>query len=226
MKQIPKDKLNIYAQLIRKYNLGDNFLYSKFFQTYSSDLDDAWHYARKKIQNKEIIKDVQFLDLEDLKTATDKMNSIGKNPDSIYRYLETDFNEKQLKLKDENIERRVRHLLALKYIEVSCEEIRKKERRTERLIYTVIVFIIISIFAVPRIIEGLTPVEKLANKYHEKSKYKYRVGAVCRDGTHSSSTGRGTCSHHGGVEKWIYQSAYSKSMEECREKAKKRSWRD
>ena len=27
--------------------------------------------------------------------------------------------------------------------------------------------------------------------------------AVCRDGTHSYSTGRGTCSHHGGVQRWI-----------------------
>lgn len=26
-----------------------------------------------------------------------------------------------------------------------------------------------------------------------------RVGSLCKDGTWSSSTGRGTCSHHGGV---------------------------
>lgn len=32
----------------------------------------------------------------------------------------------------------------------------------------------------------------------------YRVGAVCRDGTRSSATGRGTCSHHGGVDHWLY----------------------
>lgn len=31
-----------------------------------------------------------------------------------------------------------------------------------------------------------------------------RIGAVCRDGWQSSSTGSGTCSHHGGVEYWIY----------------------
>jgi hypothetical protein len=31
-----------------------------------------------------------------------------------------------------------------------------------------------------------------------------RIGAVCRDGTRSSATGRGACSHHGGVDHWLY----------------------
>lgn len=30
-----------------------------------------------------------------------------------------------------------------------------------------------------------------------------RVGAICRDGTHSSATGSGACSWHGGVASWI-----------------------
>ena len=30
-----------------------------------------------------------------------------------------------------------------------------------------------------------------------------RVGAICRDGTRSSATGRGACSHHGGVDHWL-----------------------
>jgi hypothetical protein len=30
-----------------------------------------------------------------------------------------------------------------------------------------------------------------------------RVGAVCRDGSESSATGSGACSHHGGVDHWI-----------------------
>lgn len=34
---------------------------------------------------------------------------------------------------------------------------------------------------------------------------KKRVGAVCRDGTHSYSTGSGTCSHHKGVRKWKHE---------------------
>lgn len=39
------------------------------------------------------------------------------------------------------------------------------------------------------------------------SKYewiKYRVGAICCDGSRSYSTGRGTCSHHNGVCTWLY----------------------
>lgn len=31
-----------------------------------------------------------------------------------------------------------------------------------------------------------------------------RIGAVCNDGTYSNATGRGACSHHGGVNHWVY----------------------
>lgn len=30
-----------------------------------------------------------------------------------------------------------------------------------------------------------------------------RIGAICSDGWQSYSTGRGTCSHHGGVDHWL-----------------------
>lgn len=33
----------------------------------------------------------------------------------------------------------------------------------------------------------------------------YRVGAICRDGWQSNATGRGACSHHGGVAEWLYE---------------------
>ncbi len=33
---------------------------------------------------------------------------------------------------------------------------------------------------------------------------KYRVGCGCCDGTTSKATGRGACSHHGGVKYWVY----------------------
>ncbi|WP_305983422.1 SH3 domain-containing protein [Roseivirga thermotolerans] len=36
------------------------------------------------------------------------------------------------------------------------------------------------------------------------SYYSYRIGAVCKDGSLSSATGRGACSHHGGVSTWRY----------------------
>ena len=33
--------------------------------------------------------------------------------------------------------------------------------------------------------------------------YNVRTGAKCNDGSNSSATGRGACSHHGGVAYWI-----------------------
>lgn len=35
--------------------------------------------------------------------------------------------------------------------------------------------------------------------------YKRRIGAICNDGWRSSATGRGACSHHGGVKHWLYE---------------------
>jgi hypothetical protein len=32
-----------------------------------------------------------------------------------------------------------------------------------------------------------------------------RIGAICNDGTTSTATGSGACSHHGGVKEWIYK---------------------
>jgi hypothetical protein len=34
---------------------------------------------------------------------------------------------------------------------------------------------------------------------------KVRTGCICRDGTESTATGRGACSHHGGVDHWLYK---------------------
>jgi hypothetical protein len=33
---------------------------------------------------------------------------------------------------------------------------------------------------------------------------RHRIGAVCKDGTTSTATGSGACSHHGGVSCWQY----------------------
>ena len=33
---------------------------------------------------------------------------------------------------------------------------------------------------------------------------KVRIGAKCNDGWRSSSRGQGACSHHGGVDYWLY----------------------
>jgi hypothetical protein len=33
---------------------------------------------------------------------------------------------------------------------------------------------------------------------------RHRTGATCKDGTASTATGSGACSHHGGVSCWQY----------------------
>ncbi|MEI6091658.1 MAG: hypothetical protein WCR42_14475 [bacterium] len=99
----------------------------------------------------------------------------------------------------------------------------------------------IGVFFIPRIIEGLTSPETLVNKYlhkqypsinstvinvnvltnyiHEESKSSYRIGAICMDGWRSNATGRGACSHHGGVSQWLLGYDYNKSREECKKEA-------
>ena len=32
-----------------------------------------------------------------------------------------------------------------------------------------------------------------------------RIGAICNDGWRSYATGQGACSHHGGVDYWLYE---------------------
>ncbi len=39
---------------------------------------------------------------------------------------------------------------------------------------------------------------------NQPSPGSYRTGANCNDGTSSSATGSGACSHHNGVSEWIY----------------------
>ncbi len=40
---------------------------------------------------------------------------------------------------------------------------------------------------------------------NQKETYQIRVGAICCDGSRSYATGRGACSHHGGVCQWLYK---------------------
>jgi len=89
----------------------------------------------------------------------------------------------------------------------------------------VLIVSLIGFFSLPRLIEGFTPVESICQKCLQKSKYEYRIGATCNDGWQSSATGRGACSHHGGVRQWKYHESYKKTHSECMEFAKERSWR-
>jgi hypothetical protein len=44
-----------------------------------------------------------------------------------------------------------------------------------------------------------------AKSYNKTTTYTTRISAICSDGTRSYATGRGTCSHHGGVSEWLYE---------------------
>ena len=47
-----------------------------------------------------------------------------------------------------------------------------------------------------------TPRQQVTKK---EASYSIRTGAICCDGSRSYATGRGACSHHGGVCEWLYQ---------------------
>lgn len=104
------------------------------------------------------------------------------------------------------------------------DKIKKLLNFSRRYRHAILIATLIICIALPRIIDGLTSVYNLALKYHEKSKYEYRVGAICNDGWQSNATGRGACSHHGGVKVWKYKTAYKKTWSECIVEAEKRSW--
>lgn len=91
-------------------------------------------------------------------------------------------------------------------------------------IVLIVLVSVLGVWGLPRIIDGFSSIETNTCKCYEKSKYKVRVGATCNDGWRSNATGRGACSHHGGVNEWVYKDAYSKTWEECKYYAKRRSW--
>jgi|GEM_PF-2276532 len=72
--------------------------------------------------------------------------------------------------------------------------------------------------------DRLIPVEELAKNLRERSLERIR-GAVCRDSTFSSSTGRGTCSHHGGIAYYLDTAIYHKTWKESLEEARQKTWR-
>lgn len=238
-KEIIQQKLSYFALVVRKYNIGDkDYFFSKFPGIDSSALEIAWSSALKKIQNIEIIKDASSLSEEADKVIQIKVDNFGDNSDSIYQFLNSGFDVKKLKLDDENIERRVRNIIAVRYLQNLSVEILqlhnksknsfkvKAGRFVNKIKYGLFIILVIGAFSAPRIISGLTPVDKLTEKIHKASAHKIRVGAICRDGWQSKATGRGACSHHGGVSEWIYATSYYKTIEECKKEAQQKSWRD
>lgn len=234
-----QERLNAAAIIVRKYNLGGiHFFFNRFSTCNKTQLEAAWFIAQRKIQNREIIKDALQLSAEESKEVHLKLQAVKSDNESLYKYLHNEFDVRKFKLQDEKVERRVRASLAIKYLEIQSADILNISKNEKTSLKTktssfkskfkvaLIILAIAGAMSIPRIISGLSSVETLTVKIHEQSKYNYRVGATCRDGWHSEATGRGACSHHGGVADWIYETAYHKTLEECAVEAQKLSWRD
>lgn len=271
MEEKLQSKLNQYALTIRKYNLGDkNYFFSSLHKLNKNKLSRAWTFAQKKIQNREIIKNASHITIEDSKYATFITSIFDNSTNELYKKLNSKFDVKELKLSDENVERRVRNILALRYLQNLSTEIQELQnneadsfkskalRFAKKIKYGLIAVGIVGVFSAPRIIDGLSPAENILNDYlhenyeeiktskinvdvlsnylHEDSRYKFN-GAICNDGWTSHSQGRGTCSHHKGVDYYFYKGNHSKNIQQCRSEAKniiaelktkalKRSWLD
>jgi len=97
-------------------------------------------------------------------------------------------------------------------------------------------------FSIPFVVDGLSSEKRLEriyliNEYYElkeydeitesvltnflykRSKCEVCVGAICNDGWVSYSTGHGTCSHHGGVSTWKYETTYKRTYQDCNNEA-------
>jgi len=235
-----KDELQISAVLIRKYNLGDlEYFKSRFHPVDDLLIAKAWENAQLKIQNREIIKDAQNIGRHEHQTAEDKFKSFDKQKTKLNSYLLQNFDPKELKLSAENTERRFRHLLALEYVELASVDLKKlshaktlsfKERVSNLIARYFLIILVIGgtgIFVAPKIIDKFTDPNKLGLKLYESKKNRYQFnGSICNDGWTSHSQGRGTCSHHNGVDYEFYKGDYIKSLEVCVEEAKKISWID
>ena len=238
-------KLEQHAVIIRKYDLGDeNYFYSKFPEVNKADIEVIWNKTMIKIRNREIIKTSDELNQTELIFVRKRFWQFENNAKKLYEYLFSEFDYKNLKLDDEKIERKFRNLIANKFLELNFNEIKKELKKNaeiiklqkkdkESKIINFIVFILIMSFffgsSIYRIgltvYDGLTPVETLTERIHERSKYKFN-GSFCNDGSISHSQGQGSCSWHDGVNYKFYEGDYAKSIDECKIEAIKSSWID
>lgn len=253
-----QEKLNICAKIIRKFDLGDkDYLRNSFRSQPQDKIDIAWRYGFDSLRHRDVIKNFRNLGQADIDEVDKQLEIIGEDKYEIYGYLFSQFEVDKLKLKEENLERRIRNRLARKYVQIVKSEIEPKvekkevvdykvkkviDNRVKRIkentgpsfidrnydkLFTVFLCTLLGgFFFYPNIKEGFTPADKLAKEIYETSSYEYRIGAKCHDGWNSKATGRGACSHHGGVSEWKLKKKYRKSYSECMEEAVKRSWVD
>ena len=116
LKNNRKENLNLYACLLRKYYIGEeDYMFITLCNIDKTELINSWHYALKKIQHDERIKNSSSVTLGAFSMAMKRYNNF-ENHDQIVRYLFSSFEPAALKLIDENIERRLRYLLSIKIL--------------------------------------------------------------------------------------------------------------
>ncbi len=229
-------KLERYCLINRKYQLNNkNHYLNTFSFLEKADLEKAWALSYEKIQNHEIIKDVKDLPIEYEYEILNRLKDFNFNRHELYFYLFRKFDVKSLKLRDEQIERRIRNILALRHQNIIINEIEKtikddKIYSIRRKIASIAGYLffsalVIAIFFGSIIRDGFTPVDVLTEKIYKKEIYLFD-GSICRDGSISRSQGRGTCSWHKGVRKKFFKGEPKYTKKECRVMAIKRSWVD
>lgn len=114
LKNNRKENLNLYACLLRKYYIGEeDYMYITLSKIAKTEINNSWNYALKKIQHDERIKNSSSITLGAFSLVTKRYEGF-ENHDQIVKYLFSGFEPSELKLNDENIERRLRYLLAIK----------------------------------------------------------------------------------------------------------------
>lgn len=222
------------AFVIHNYRIGDKqYFYSLFPKVAQDILDKAWATETKKAP---IIDFYEKISDEEELIINDKFTKLRFNDTKIFDYLLKPIS-KSVDIKAESA---LRKLMANSYIRSAdfaindltgipdsflSEDFNKKRKKKQIKILFGLIIIITVTFSSPRIIEGFTPVETLARKYHEESRYTYS-GSLCWDGWKSQSRGRGTCSHHGGIKSYFEKGDYSLTFQQCLERARQRSWRE
>lgn len=308
-----KENLQLYACLLRKYYIGEeDYMYITLSKIEKTEINTSWNYAVNTIKHDERIKNSLSITQGSFNLVTKRYDEFD-NHDQIVKYLLSEFDPSKIKLNDENIERRLRYLLAIKTLKsleksITCDFLesqleykskreqanlheklineysnlkkieiskRRKIKRTGLSVSLFLLFIIsfLGYFSFRQINEidsitkeinvlrkenyrlnnllqneqylsqiynekrfeslkqngftgnisfdGIFGYKSISGhlfkgeergvwvyeKYNgEKEVYKWistRVGAICRDGSRSYATGRGTCSHHGGVDYWL-----------------------
>lgn len=229
-----QDKINRYSIINRKYHLIDeSSFYLKFNKFNIENLKLAWEFGYNKIQNNEIIKDTKELSKNGKEEVSKRIQKFNFESRDLFFYLNSKFDTKELKIDEEQIERRLRNIIALRHQKIIVNEINRlirkdklnqiKERFVGISIIAIIPIIIIVFFFGSRIRDGFTSVDVLTERIYEREIYKFN-GSFCNDGSTSQSQGRGTCSWHDGVAKEFHNGEHIYTIDECREKAKKISW--